>query len=258
MTIPMMIRTGFKRHEAAAIEAVASLGGALTPPLMGAGVFVMAEFVGLPLVTILGYCIAPAILYYVALYFYVDIKARKRGMTGLPRDTLPKLWLVLRLGGHVFIPIGVLIYLLLAGYTPFFASSACVIVTVLVSFLRFHTALGPTKLVVALETATRVVLTVSALGASAAIIYGVISLTGLLVKVTGIILTLTGGSLFLGIVYIALLSYVLGMGLPVTAAYMLIAALGAPALSELGLPLFAAHLIIFWFTWIPRSRRPSA
>lgn len=248
MTIPMMIRTGFRRHEAAAIEATASLGGALTPPLMGAGVFVMAEFVGLPLATILGYSIAPAVLYYVALYIYIDIKARKRGMSGLARDTLPRLGLVLLLGGHVFIPIAALIYLLLAGYTPFFASSACVALTILVSFLRARTALWPRKLIIALETSSRIVLTVSALGASAAIIYGVISLTGLLVKVTGIILTLTGGSLFLGIVYIALMSYVLGMGLPVTAAYVLIAALGAPALSELGLSIFAAHLIIFWFS----------
>ena len=248
MTIPMMIRNGFKPHEAAAIEATASLGGALTPPLMGAGVFIMAEFVGLPVSTILGYSILPAILYYVALYAYVDIKARKRDMTGLPRDTLPKLGLVLRLGGHVFIPILALIYLMLSGYTPFFASSACVLLTVAISFLRRQTALVPKKLLVALETASRIVLTVSALGASAALIYGVISLTGLLVKVTGIILTLTGGSLFLGIVYIALMSYVLGMGLPVTAAYVLIAALGAPALSELGLSIFAAHLIIFWFS----------
>ena len=248
MTIPLMIRSGFKRHEAAAIEATASLGGALTPPLMGAGVFIMAEFVGLPVATILGYSIIPAVLYYVALYAYVDIKARKRGMSGLPRDVLPKLGLVLRLGGHVFIPIAVLIYLMLAGYTPYFASSACVLVTVAVSFLRARTALWPRKLVVALETASRIVLTVSALGASAALIYGVISLTGLLVKVTGIILTLTGGSLFLGIVYVALMSYILGMGLPVTAAYVLIAALGAPALSELGLTLFQAHLIIFWFS----------
>ena len=248
MTIPLMIRSGFKPHEAGAIEATASLGGALTPPLMGAGVFIMAEFVGLPVATILGYSIIPAILYYVALYAYVDIKARKRGLSGLPQDMLPRLGLVLRLGGHVFIPIAVLIYLMLAGYTPYFASSACVLVTVAVSFLRARTALWPRKLVVALETSSRIVLTISALGASAALIYGVISLTGLLVKVTGIILTLTGGSLFLGIVYVALMSYVLGMGLPVTAAYVLIAALGAPALSELGLTLFQAHLIIFWFS----------
>ncbi|MEQ8919679.1 MAG: TRAP transporter fused permease subunit [Marinovum algicola] len=248
MTIPLMIRSGFKRHEAAAIEATASLGGALTPPLMGAGVFIMAEFVGLPVSTILIYSVLPAMLYYVALYAYVDIKARKRDMSGLPRDSLPKLGLVLRLGGHVFIPILALIYLMLAGYTPYFASSACVLLTVLVSFIRRRTALTPSKLAVALETASRIVLTVSALGASAALIYGVISLTGLLVKVTGIILMLTGGSLFLGIVYVALMSYVLGMGLPVTAAYVLIAALGAPALSELGLSMFAAHLIIFWFS----------
>lgn len=248
LTIPMMKRTGFKPYEAAAIETTASLGGALMPPLMGAGVFIMAAFTGVPLITIIEYSIAPAFLYFSSIYFYIDIKARKKGLMGLPKEELPAFFGVIKRGGHVFIPIFVLIYLLVLDFTPFFASSACVVMILVVSFLRKETRLTPRKLLIALEASTRVAITISALSASAAVIYGVIVATGLLVKVTSIIMALTGGSLLIGIVFIALMSYVLGMGLPVTAAYVLIAVLGAPALGQLGLPMLAAHLIIFWFS----------
>ena len=248
MTIPMMKRTGYKPHEAAAIESTASLGGALMPPLMGAGVFVMAAFTGVPLITIIEYSIVPAVLYFTSIYFYVDVKARKNNLRGLPREELPSLRAVLLNGGHIFVPVFVLVALLLMDFTPFYASSACAVMTIVVSWFRRETRLTPAKLVIALEASTRVALTVSALSASAAIIYGVITVTGLLVKITSIILALSGGSLLIAIIFIALMSYVLGMGLPVTASYVLIAALGATALGELGLTILAAHLIIFWFS----------
>jgi TRAP transporter 4TM/12TM fusion protein len=248
MTIPLMKRTGFAPYEAAAIESTASLGGALMPPIMGAGVFLMAAFTGVPLVEIMFYSIAPAFLYYVSLYFYIDIKARKRGLAGLPRDQLPRLGAALLSGGHIVLPVVVLIYLLIVKFTPFFASSASIILIYLVSFVRRETRLSPRRLLAALETSTRIVLTISALSAAAAMIFGVITATGLLVKMTSIILGITGGSLFLAILFIAAMSYVLGMGLPVTAAYVLIAALGAPALASLGISLLSAHLIIFWFS----------
>ena len=248
MTIPMMKKVGFRPHVAAAIEAVASVGGVLTPPIMGATIFILVEFTGRPLVEVLAYSTAPAILYYVSLYFYVDIEARRDDLRGLPRDELPRMWQVLRSGGHVFVPIAVLIGFLLYGYTPFWAGASCVLVTIAVSYLRAETRLTPRRLALAAEGATRVALTLSALSASAAIIYAVLTITGLLVKVSAIILAFSGGSLFIAIVLIALMSYVLGMSLPVPAAYVLIAALGAPALVDLGLSLFAAHLIIFWFS----------
>ena len=177
---------------------------------------------------------------------------------GLPREELPKFFASIKQGGHILLPVFALIYLLMIKYTPFFASSASVIGIYLVSFLRRRTRLGPRKLVAALEASARTVITISALSAAAAMIFGVITATGLLVKMTSIILGLTGGYLFLAIVFIALMSYVLGMGLPVTAAYVLIAALGAPALASLGISLLAAHLIIFWFSQDLRSPRRSA
>lgn len=248
LTIPMMKRVGFKPYVAAAIEATASVGGVLTPPIMGATIFILAEFTGRPLVEILAYSALPAVLYYVSLYFYVDIKARKDGLSGLPKDELPRFAAVVKEGGHVFIPIAVLIGFLLYGYTPFWAGASCVLVTILVSYLRKGTRLTLPRLIVAAEGATRVAITLSALAASAAIIYAVMTITGLLVKVSSIILDFSGGSLFIALVLIGLMSYVLGMSLPVPAAYVLIAALGAPALVELGLPLFTAHLVIFWFS----------
>ena len=248
LTIPMMKRTGFKNYEAAAIESVASLGGALMPPVMGAGVFIMAAFTGLPLITIMAYSLAPAILYFVSVYVYIDIKARRRGLLGLSRSELPDLRRTLIEGGQIFLPIAVLVGLLLLNFTPFYASAACVVLLFIVSWMRSATRLSFPKLWIALEAGTRVALTVASLSASAAIIYGVITATGLLVKVSSIILALSGGDLFVAIVLIALMSYVMGMGLPVTASYVLLAALGAPALSELGVSLLAAHLIIFWFS----------
>ncbi|MBI4184093.1 MAG: TRAP transporter fused permease subunit [Proteobacteria bacterium] len=248
MTIPLMKRTGFQPYEAAAIESTASLGGALTPPVMGAGVFIMSAFTGEPLGKILIYSIGPAILYYASLYFYIDIKARKKNLAGLPRESLPGMLDVLRVGGHLFVPIAVLIYLMVLDFTPFLASAACVILVFVVGLAKRETRMGPRRLLLAIEASTRSAITLSALSASAAMIFGVITATGLLVKTTSIILGVAGGSLFIAIVLVGLISYVLGMGLPVTAAYVILAALGVPALVELGLSVLAAHLIIFWFS----------
>jgi TRAP transporter 4TM/12TM fusion protein len=248
VTIPMMKRIGYEPHEAAAIETTASVGGALTPPLMGAGIFIMAAFTDIPLITLLEYSVLPAVLYFTSLYFYVDIKARQKNLKGLPRDVLPSAWGVVKSGGHIFIPVFVLIGLLLYGYTPFLVSSACVVMIFIVSFFKQATRLTPRKLLIALEASARVALTVSSLAASAAIIYGVLGVTGLMLKVTSVILTFSGGSSLIAIIIICAMSYILGMGLPVTAAYVFIAALGAPALIELGVTMLAAHMIIFWFS----------
>ncbi|WP_439577055.1 TRAP transporter permease [Elioraea sp.] len=247
LTIPMMKQTGFKPHEAAAIETTASLGGGLMPPLMGTGVFIMASFTGVPLLTILAYSFVPAVLYFASIYVYVDVKAKKQGLMGLDRAALPTVGAVLRRGWHMALPIIVLIGLLLFHFTPFLASAACVVMILFTSFLRAESRITPGRLVVALEGSTRIAITLSALLCSAAIIYTVSVETGLFVKLSSVILSLSQGSALIAIVLIGLMSYVLGMGLPVTASYVIIAALGAPALGDLGVPVLAAHLIIFWF-----------
>ncbi len=247
MTIPMMKKMGFRNYEAAAIEVVSSVGGGLMPPLMGTGIFVMSSLTGLPLVEILLYSMAPALLYYAAIYFYVDFKSAQRGLLGIPRDQLPSLRDVLKEGGHIFVPIFVLITLLMMKFTPFYASAACVVMTIVVSYLRRATRITLAKLLTGLEASARVVLTIAALITSAAIIYAVIVHTGLLNKVTSILVHASGDNAVIAVILIGLMSYVIGMGLPVTASYVIIAALGAGALQHMGLSLLAAHLVIFWF-----------
>lgn len=247
MTIPLMKRTGYKPHEAAAIEVVASVGGGLTPPLMGAGAFIMASLTGEPLAKILLYSIAPAVLYYFAIYIFTDIKASQRNLKGLDRAMLPGLGETLLQGWHILAAIGALIALLLMDYTPFYAAGACVVATFAMALTRRATRIGLRKTIVTLEAGTRVALSISALLASAAIIYGVVVQTGLLIKITSILLDFSGGSVLIAVILIGLISYVVGMGMPVTASYVIIAALGAPFLQDLGLSVLAAHLIIFWF-----------
>jgi TRAP transporter 4TM/12TM fusion protein len=247
MTIPLMKRTGYKPHEAAAIEVVASVGGGLTPPLMGAGAFIMASLTGEPLAKILAYSIAPAALYYVAIYIFTDVKAAQRNLQGLPRESLPRLGDALFQGWHIIGAIALLITLLMMDFTPFFSAGACVVATLAVALMRATTRIGPAKIIATLESGTRVALSISALLASAAIIYGVTVQTGLLTKITSILLDFSGGSTFIAIVLIGLISYVVGMGMPVTASYVIIAALGATFLQDLGMSALAAHLIIFWF-----------
>lgn len=247
MTIPLMKRTGYKPHEAAAIEVVASVGGGLTPPLMGAGAFIMASLTSEPLVKILLYSIAPAILYYFSIYVFTDIKAAQRNLQGLEKATLPSLSETLFQGWHILAAIVTLIALLMMDYTPFFAAGACVVATFAMALSRASTRIGWRKIIITLEAGTRVALSISALLASAAIIYGVVVQTGLLVKITSILLNFSGGSVLIAVLLIGLISYVVGMGMPVTASYVIIAALGAPFLQDLGLSVLAAHLIIFWF-----------
>lgn len=246
ITIPLMKRIGYKPEEAGAIETVAGVGGALMPPVMGAGVFLMAAFTGVPLITILQYSVAPAILYYAALYFYVDIKARKNGIVGLPRDQLPIFWPSFKRSLPLFGPIGVLIGLMLWGFTPYFASSVCVLALYAVSQFRRETRLSIGHVLIGLEAATRGGLTVSTLSASSAMVFGVMTITALIVKATSIFLSLAGGSLFVLIILIGIAAYVVGLAMPVTATYVIVAALGAGALGEMGVPILAAHLIIFW------------
>ncbi|MEM7474681.1 MAG: TRAP transporter large permease subunit [Planctomycetota bacterium] len=186
-------------------------------------------------------------LYYFSIYVFTDIKAAQRGLKGLSRSELPRFGGVLFQGWHILIAISLLIGLLLMDFTSFFAAGACVVGTYGMALTRRSTRLGWQKTLATLEAGARVAISISALLASAAIIYGVVVQTGLLTKVTSILLDFSGGSTLIAIVLIGLISYVVGMGMPVTASYVIIAALGAPFLQDLGIATLAAHLIIFWF-----------
>ncbi|MGH9350403.1 MAG: TRAP transporter permease [Vicinamibacterales bacterium] len=248
ITIPLMKRTGFLSHEAAAIATASATGGAIMPPVMGVGVFLMAEITGIPLLTILGYSILPALLYFGSIYAYIEVKARKCGMrplrTGAQR---PALWAALMRASYLMVPLGLLIYLLARDYSPFYASAVCVVSLWAVSYLRKESRLNWRKLLLVLELTTRDALVLSATSAIAATVLGIITASGLMLKFTSLTLALAKGSLLAAIGIVAAVSTLLGMGLPVTSAYIVVSTLGAPSLAQLGMTLLGAHLLIFWF-----------
>lgn len=248
LTIPMMKNGGFKAREAAAITTASSTGGAVTPPIMGAGVFVMSAITGIPLLTIIKFSIIPAIIYFASIYAIIEIKARKYGLEGLPKDKLPPIKVAVKRGIHLFFPLIILIILLAIGRTPFVASAASTILIIVFSWFRKDTRMGPKKIIQGLEESAQNMMTITSVCACAAVIMGVITLTGLIMKVTSIILIVSGGSVPFALFLLAFISLVIGMGMPVTLSYILISTLGAPALAQLGVSLLAAHLALFWFS----------
>ena len=256
ITIPLMKRHGFRAVEAGAVETASGVGGALMPPIMGAGVFIMSELTGIPLLTILLYSILPAILYFGSVFAYVHIKAAKRGLAGSDSAAAITVTSALKQGAHLIAPLGLLVWMLVAGYTPFYASSVSVLALMAISFLRKDTRLTPTRLAKGFELTTRGAFILSVMSAVAATVMGVITSTGLMLKITSITLAFSHGSLLIGILLVALISFIIGMGLPVTMAYILISTLAAPALSDLGASLLVAHLVIFWFSQVATITPP--
>jgi len=248
LTIPMMKNSGFKAKEAAAITTAASTGGAVTPPIMGAGVFVMSAVTGIPIVTILKYSIIPAILFFASVYVFIEIRARKYGLKGIAPENLPSARQALAVSFHLFIPLIVLVVMLVTGYTPFIASAGTTVLIVLCSLFRKDTRMGPRRIIEGLAQSTKNMMTITAVSACAAAIMGVITLTGLIMKVTSIIILVSGSHILVALLLLGGISMIIGMGMPITLSYILVSTLGAPALTQLGISLLAAHLAIFWFS----------
>lgn len=255
-TIPLMKKVGYKPHMAGAIETVASTGGMLMPPIMGAGAFVMSEFTGIPYWDIVKVCFIPAMLYYFYLYLMVDFQALNLGLNGLDKSELPNPMEILKKGWHYILPIAVIVYMLIAGYSPPMAAVIAIVLSVGASWVHKETRMYPKDIYNALVKSAVTSLTVGATVGSIGIIIGVVYLTGLGLKFSDILLSLSGGFLFLAIILIAISSYVLGMGITATTSYVILAVLAAPALQELGVPLLASHLIIFWASLIANVNPP--
>ena len=247
-TIPMMKRVGYAPHVAGAIEAAASTGGQLMPPIMGAGAFLMAEFTNTSYLHIIKVAFIPAVLYYLTVLLFVHFEAKKAGLHGQPRDKLPRALLVLRENLHFLIPVAVLIAALLAHVSPMKAGFYAVVSVWLASLARKKSRMGPRQLLEALEKGARGAVVVSVACAAAGIIVGVVTLTGLGLKFSGLVLDLSMGIEVLAILLIGLASLVLGMGLPVTASYIVLVILAGPALEEMGVPTLVAHMIVFWYS----------
>ncbi len=257
-TIPLMKKTGFRAYYAGAIEAVASTGGQIMPPVMGAGAFIMADLLGIPLRKVLIAAAIPAILYYLALYVMVHIQATKMGLYGLPDESIPAVPKVMKARGHLILPIFVLIAVLASGASPIQAAIFSIIATVMIAMVRRETRLNVSKIITGLSIGARNAMEPLAACACAGIVVGAISLTGLGVKFAGGVVSLAGGNVPLILVLSALVCLVLGMGLPTTASYIIAASVVAPALIQLGIKPLPAHMFLFYFACISSITPPVA
>lgn len=251
-TIPLMKRAGFQPHFAAAIEAAASTGGQLMPPIMGAGAFILATWTNIPYMKVAAAAAIPALLYYVALLAAIHFRAGKMGIE--PSTVRVHEPVANRL--HLLLPVVFIVVFLAAGRSPMRAAFWGVVSSLAMAYLRPATRPGAKALGEMLDRAGRGAVQVAAACAAAGIVVGVASLTGIGLRLSGLIVTLSHGSLLAALILTALGSIVLGMGLPTTAAYVVLAALGAPALVELGVPLLGAHLFIFYFGCISNVTPP--
>ncbi|THB74527.1 MAG: TRAP transporter permease [Desulfobacteraceae bacterium] len=248
ITIPLMKRVGFSSTFAGGVEAAASTGGQLMPPIMGAGAFIMSQWTQIPYLKIVGVAIIPALLYFISVAFFVHLRAKKDGLAVMEDHEIPKLSDVIKEGWHFFIPLGVLIGLLMAGFTPTYAACAGIASIVAASWLNKKTRMGIRDILDACAQGTRGMVTTGVILLCSGIVIGVVLMVGAGIKFSIMISGLAQGSMMLTIVLIALASLILGMGLPVTASYIVLAVLAAPSLEMLGASLIGAHMLIFWYS----------
>ena len=257
-TIPMMKKLGYKPEFAAAVEAAASTGGQIMPPIMGAAAFLMSETIGIPYVEIAKAAAIPALLYFTGIFIMVHLEAKKLGLRGLSRSELPSLFTVFKERGHLIIPLIAIIYFLMEGATPVKAALYGIITSILASILRKCTRMSFRDFIDALELAGRNILGVAAACATAGIIVGIVTLTGIGLKMASGLLALAGGNMLLTLVYTMVASLILGMGVPTTANYLITATIMAPAVVHLGIPVLAAHMFTFYFGIIADITPPVA
>jgi TRAP transporter 4TM/12TM fusion protein len=277
-TIPMMKRNGFSPQFASAVEASASCGGQVTPPIMGASAFVMAEMLGIPYNKIILIAIVPALFHYLATLSMVHLEAKRLGLKGLSREQIPLFVHIMKTSWHLMIPLAIMVTLLLMQYTPYLAAFWGIILTIVCSYIPLITkkigigqlddsmTLTPRKLIDGLDNGARYALSIGAACACVGFILGMITLTGLGFKFSGAVLqiassvgsilasidpfsliTVQGGTLFFGLVLVAIACIIMGAGIPTTPCYIILAAIAGPALSDLGVPLVATHFFVFYY-----------
>lgn len=265
-TIPMMKRLGYKGEFAGAVEAAASTGGQIMPPIMGAAAFLMAESLGLPYITIVKAAIVPAILYFTGIFITVHLEAKKLGLKGLPKDQLPRFMPLLLRKGYMILPLVVIIYFLCAGKTAVFAALMGIIACVLVGFGVSVSDLahgrkpsfGGKDIVEIMCTAARNIISVAIACGMAGIIIGIVTLTGLGLRLGNGLVMLAHGKLFLTLVFTMVASIILGMGAPTTANYLITSTITAGAIISLGIEPLAAHMFAFYFGIIADVTPPVA
>ena len=261
-TIPLMKKIGYKKNFAGAVEATASCGGQILPPVMGAAAFIMAEYLGISYITIAISAIIPALLYYLGVITMIHFRASKKGLEGMEKDKLPNLIDVLKERGYLLIPIIGLIYMLVKGRTPinaaFFSIVLTIILNIIARVIKKETDGIFMDIINALEEGARTALGVAISCAVVGIIIGVATLTGFGLKLAGAILFLGNGILFLTLFFTMIACIVLGMGLPSIPAYIITATMAAPALSKMGVPPLVAHMFVFYFGILANLTPPVA
>lgn len=256
LTIPLMKKVGYHKKTAGAVEAAASTGGQIMPPIMGAGAFIMAEVTGIPYQDIAIAAIIPAILYFASVYFMVDLEAAKLGMRGMREDELPKLNRLIK-QVYLFVPIIILIAALFMGYSVIRAGTLATVAAAMISWLTPQ-AMGLRAILKAFELAGIMSIQIIAVCACAGIIVGVISLTGVGARFSNVLLDLAGVSQLLALFFAMCIAILLGMGMPTTAAYAVAASVVAPGLVQLGIPQLTAHFFVFYFAVVSAITPPVA
>ena len=246
-TIPLMKSVGYQPYFAGAVEAVASTGGQIMPPVMGAGAFIMAQFLGVPYIEVAIAAVVPALLYYFAVMVQVHFEASRLGLKGIPWSQLPPLLPLMKSKGFLLIPLIAIIYFLLAGYTPLMAAFNGILVSFVLSWLNKETRLTPARIFEAFQSGARGAIGVACACATVGMVVGMGTLTGLALRIAGAIVSAAGGSKILTLVFTMCASILLGTGLPTTANFIVTSTMAAPALFQLGVPAKAAYMFVFYF-----------
>lgn len=257
-TIPLMKRFGYSPDFAGAVEAAASTGGQIMPPVMGAAAFIMAEYLGVPYVKVAVAAVIPALLYYLSLYLGVHNEAVKKGLRGVPAAEVPRIGPVLKRGFHFVLPLVTLVWLLVQGYTAFRAAFLATVVLVAVAMLRRDTWIGPHGLWEALAAGARGSVMIAVTVGCAGLIVGVLDLTGLGINFISAILMLSGGYYLPTLILILAACFLLGMGMPTAPAYIIAALISGPALIQMGAVPMAAHMFVFYGALLSAITPPVA
>jgi TRAP transporter 4TM/12TM fusion protein len=255
---PMMQRAGFEKNAAGGLLAAGGLGAILSPPVLGAAAFLIAEFLKISYLDVILMATIPTCLYYLSLLFMVELDAKRFGALTVPYDQSMGLWPMLRRYGFHFTSLVAVIAFMVSGYSPMLSVFYSTLLCFGLSFLRPETALKGRKLVRTLADGSIGVLSAATTCASAGIIVGVVTLTGLGLKFSSIVLDYAGGSLLLTALYTALIVWIVGLAVPVTASYIICAVIAAPALIKLGVPAYAAHMFIFYYAVLSEVSPPTA
>jgi TRAP transporter 4TM/12TM fusion protein len=255
---PMLAKAGYSRDAAGGLLSAGGIGAILSPPVLGAAAFLIAEFLKISYLDVIIMACIPTCLYYWSIFLMVELDAKKFGVKEIAFDRTYSLGQLTYLYGFHFISLIAIVVIMVIGFTPIMAVFWATVITFAVSFIRKDTALYPQKLIKALRGGSIGVLSVASTCAAAGIIVGVVTLTGLGLKFSSIIIQYAGGSKFLTAVYTALIVWVIGLAVPVTASYIISAVIAAPAMIQLGIPDFAAHMFVFYYAILSEVSPPTA